>query len=160
MPSSEYYAGFFDGDGGIWVQHKMPSNLHEYFRVSCEVTNLEKSIMDALLADYGGHVYQVKHRTGQRPFYRWVTNRKGAIKFLESIYPYAIIKKNRIKLALEATNIQKNRKMGWMEKGESRYTTEQIKRLNEIIMEMRADNSHRKRLDGGKMGPQPKTAQN
>lgn len=105
-----YLAGFFDGEGCISVQksksYRNPLNPAKYYTVRLSTANTNKDVIDYLEKLWGQklRVYTRKMsdpRGNRRPCYHLECDKKDAvITFLKGIYPYSIIKKRQIELAL------------------------------------------------------------
>jgi hypothetical protein len=106
--TAEYAAGFFDGEGCVYVRRiSSPSNYkgRTYYRVVASVGNCHKGSLLALKNTFGGTVYEtnkkkVKEKDWSRQ-YRWVLSCTSATDFLYNIEPHSIIKKPYILLALQ-----------------------------------------------------------
>lgn len=101
-----YLAGVFDGEGSISLAcHKRPpvkegnkETLH-YLKFLC-VTNTDLSLLNLFKKIYGGFIRAKKQPNKQ--CYEWQLTTKDDIeKFLLSVIPYCIIKKERAKIMLE-----------------------------------------------------------
>lgn len=100
-----YTAGIFDGEGYVGIDRISKSTgsktIHHGIRVV--ISQKDGLIMNWLKSNFGGNVYQQRNNTDYF-IYRWRIHSKKAAYFLETIYPYLIIKKEQVKLALEFVN--------------------------------------------------------
>lgn len=95
----EYFAGFFDGEGSVYVNphsKQLPS-----LRVCISNTSLE--IIELHRATYGGYFgARKKHPSDRwRQQYQWVVVGAAATKFLQDIRPHLIIKRHVVEVAIE-----------------------------------------------------------
>lgn len=103
-----YVAGLVDGEGCVSIK-KMKSG---YFglRVALGLSGKSKpEVFDLLISQYGGALekkYQDK-RENRLPHWLWVIATKQAENFLKQIYPFSILKREQIKLALQYRKIVK-----------------------------------------------------
>jgi hypothetical protein len=114
---ASYAAGLFDGEGYVGIDTISRSNKSINFNLGVRVIISQKDglIMNWLKDNFGGNVYQ--QRNGSKYFiYRWRLHSKKAVKFLETIYPYAIIKKPQIKFAIK---FDKERDTRWSKNGKT-----------------------------------------
>jgi hypothetical protein len=97
--SSEYAAGFFDGEGAVMISRGSGTSL---FLLSCTVTQTDRRPLDLLKEKYAGKVMLGGRRPdGRKPIYYWSVDAALAESFLLDIQPYLIVKAERVKLALE-----------------------------------------------------------
>jgi hypothetical protein len=96
-----YCAGLFDGEGYIDIYSATLSKASKspslYLRVV--ISQKDGMIMNWLEDNFGGYVR--KERRNENYIYRWTIVSKSALKFLNLIYPFVLIKKEQVKLALE-----------------------------------------------------------
>lgn len=101
-----YAAGIFDGEGCVDIYSASTSKLSKSPSLMLRVVISQKDgkIMNWLKDNFGGNV--VKSRKDIYYIYRWDIRSQAAKKFLLAIYPFSIIKKNQIKVALEYESIK------------------------------------------------------
>ena len=96
-----YCAGLFDGEGYIDIYSATLSKASKspslYLRVI--ISQKDGMIMNWLQDNFGGYVN--KEIRNESYIYRWKIVSKSAQKFLTLIYPFILIKKEQVKLALE-----------------------------------------------------------
>lgn len=96
-----YTAGIFDGEGCVDIysamSNKNSKNLSFMLRVV--ISQKDGKIMNWLKDRFGGYVRQ--ERKGKFSIYRWDIRSQKAHDFLSLIYPFLIIKKEQVKIALE-----------------------------------------------------------
>lgn len=91
MIDNSYWAGLFDGEGNIYIS----KGLH-HMQVS--ITQKRPEILYLLKEVFGGGVTKY----GKQTCHKWrVSSIEDIRNFLEVIYPYSIIKKGEISVALE-----------------------------------------------------------
>lgn len=93
--SAEYIAGFFDGEGCIYVGRN--SRQRPTYTLEVSIVNTDRRPLDQLYARFGGCL-QVR-QGGQQ--YHWRITGQRAQQFLNWIRPHAVIKDQQIRLALE-----------------------------------------------------------
>lgn len=98
MISAAYAAGFFDGEGCVYIVMDAKSNG----RLRVEVTQVKNEVLYMLQAKYGGGVKHSIHRTTEQPRSVWgLYSRDDVKRFLEDIYPHTVVKHTEVWLALE-----------------------------------------------------------
>ena len=96
-------AGFFDGEGNIYLHHCKPSysNAKGQYALWITITQSDEAILKDFLA-FGEHVYKNKwlgpKRTGN---YFWRVTGLKAKPFLEAILPYLRLKREVAIIALK-----------------------------------------------------------
>lgn len=93
-----YMAGFFDGEGCVNMARSARGNGC-FPRVLLVNTNRE--ILEAFRAVYGGDIKSISHRKeGWKPSWIWRLSHSRAIKFLDDIYPWLILKHEQVLTAI------------------------------------------------------------
>jgi len=88
-----YLAGFFDGEGTVTVSSRS---------LQCLIGNTDENIINIIQEKYGGKLYlPKKNKCFHRQFYNLSFRKEESVKLIQDIYPYTIIKKQRIELALK-----------------------------------------------------------
>lgn len=100
MPSIEYLAGYFDGEGCVTV-YTGPSHKNAPL-LSLHVTSGDEGVIKAFHEVFGGSfvVEKARHCT-RRQLYRWRCSGSLAIKTLEVLVPFLIAKRHPTELALQ-----------------------------------------------------------
>lgn len=94
-----YVAGFFDGEGCVSVWSKGGKKGSYTFGVIIVNTN---PIPLGICKDiFGGSIYKETRGGPRRPLWIWRCSYNKAIKFINAILPYSIIKKPELEVALE-----------------------------------------------------------
>jgi len=93
-----YAAAFLDGEGSISIDGQ-PGGSHGC-RLMIAVANIRPSVLDWLVARWGGSVYKRGVREGERPCWQWAIASRGAQRFLEDVFPYLKIKRWQAATAL------------------------------------------------------------
>lgn len=109
----EYAAGFMDGEGCITIKRvkkeRLKRSKHDCYQIIVCVTNSEIAPLVELRDCWGGTIRRLKrYAPHHRWRYFWLLSAKGAMVFLEAIYPHLIIKKEVAMLCMEMqqTNLQ------------------------------------------------------
>lgn len=100
MVSSEYLAGFFDGEGCIDIATRGSKHKQLYLRLAVSQTNLQ--VLSDIQEEFGGGIYTIKKRADhhkQAWVLVWTT--KTALDVLKRIYPYLKVKRSQAQLVLE-----------------------------------------------------------
>lgn len=104
MPSNEYWAGFFDGEGSV--------SINSGGRVQVSITQKGRKILELAQQDFGGHIY-CKSKKILSPISNWkVCSKVESLNFLNAIYPYSIVKKKEIELGLKAIELIRSNNLG------------------------------------------------
>lgn len=99
-----YFAGFFDGDGSVSIISPPSQNFKAGKRWGLQVRVWQVSehaaVLHTLKEEYGGHTAERAFASG-RPATEWKVSDRLAEKFLKDIFPYSIVKHDRIAVALK-----------------------------------------------------------
>lgn len=99
-------AGFFDGEGCVIVEISREKKCRHGFRTSLHATVTQTSLpcLERYVERFGGKIKTSDCRTpnGRRwaVQYVWVVRNENAVKFLQAIYPYTVVKAEQIEAAL------------------------------------------------------------
>jgi len=102
-----YLAGIIDGEGSIMLwKSEIDSKTRGQFNLRINVTSTDKCLIDWLFENFGGHTYLSRapsriSKPHWKKQYLWSVPRPEILKFLQDIYPYLIIKKERCKIAIK-----------------------------------------------------------
>jgi hypothetical protein len=98
MLSIHYVAGFFDGEGCVYLYHNMNK-----LRLQVTVANTNPDVLIKLQEDFGGGL-SIRNRETKKHKEIWVWTASGqkAIDFLKAVQEHLIIKKPITKLAISA----------------------------------------------------------
>jgi len=127
--SIQYIAGFFDGEGGIYVTQKTDKRFGKSIlvrNIRCQVTNGDIKVLKMIQQKYGGVIREKQREEGWKPaFYLEIASQKDILKFLQDIEPYLIVKKEQVKLAIQYLKSRLSHQ-------HKRYTNEEIKIVEKI----------------------------
>lgn len=106
--SPQYVAGFFDGEGSVGIYFintgKESGKVDIKFRVNTRITNTNQEVLQRIKAKYGGAIGSSRRNNSNS---KWVYNlefgREDSERLLIEILPYLIIKRERAKIAIEAS---------------------------------------------------------
>lgn len=94
--NAEYFAGLFDGEGCVHINN-------QYFTLSVTITMCHKPTIDKLYSEFGGNFRAKKPKTpNHRWAWCWSVQSDKALKFLRTIQPFVLTKKNEVDLAINA----------------------------------------------------------
>jgi len=101
-----YVAGLLDGEGSICIGsgRSRSDRVAPSYWLQVGITNTDRSLIDWLLATFGGHISDNSHapsRKNQRPCWAWRIMGLQAVPFLEAIQPYVRVKAPQLCLALD-----------------------------------------------------------
>ncbi len=101
MISDEYAAGFFDGEGSVYITYKTRVGGRKYHSVQINVHNSVPGVIEEFQAKYGGTIRSYQPKGGKRAAHRWTIEGRTALDFLLAVKPYCIVKLPQICLAIE-----------------------------------------------------------
>lgn len=132
MTSQElaYAAGILDGEGSIIISH----TKYQYAVLFVTVSNTHHGVIKWLHKNFGGSVYQNK-QPKRKLCYKWTLCSNQAVRFLEVIYPFLMIKKERAKIAIKFQNKKSKQGTGPSNikiKQNDLKVYYQMKRLNQV----------------------------
>lgn len=125
-----YAAGLFDGEGYVVINKTLrPKKGHSpQYLLLMGITMTDLLPLELLKKNFGGYLFAPKkgwNHLSKRPTYRWTMYAQKAVDFLKIIYPYVIIKKPQIKIAIKFQK-HKNGIEGRRRTGVSGQLTESI----------------------------------
>jgi hypothetical protein len=94
-----YFAGLFDGEGCVVARFVTHQNEKAYLHTFLSVTNKDLRPLDRLVELFGGKI-QIQTKQG-RSWGSWQISGNAAGEFAELIYPYSLIKADRLSLFIE-----------------------------------------------------------
>ncbi|OHB71637.1 MAG: hypothetical protein A2W23_05045 [Planctomycetes bacterium RBG_16_43_13] len=104
MPSNEYWAGFFDGEGSV--------SIHNGLRMNVAIAQKKTFVLELAKKQFGGSIYS-KNSKITNPCSHWkITKKSLIVNFLEAIYPYSIVKKTEIEIGLRAVKLIRDVNVG------------------------------------------------
>ena len=98
-----YFAGFFDGEGSVSIKRQINNGRKEWsptHLIEVQMGNVKVEPLWQMRHFFRGSI-QMHHTTKGTNHCKWTVTSRNAAAFLTAIYPYVIIKKEQIKLALE-----------------------------------------------------------
>ena len=96
-----YVAGLLDGEGSIQMNARQGGG---YPSVLVSIYNTDFRVMEWLLQKLGGKIYVHRHGTRKaKTSYRWSLPKWPGLRFLNNVYPWLVIKRERAYCALEFT---------------------------------------------------------
>ncbi len=101
MPSDVhlgYLAGFFDGEGYIGIS----KGHRDSYTLRLALTNSNFKMLQVYEKHYGGKIRVTKKKKDEhhKIVYQWGIDHVEALKFLETIYPYSVVKRTQIETAI------------------------------------------------------------
>ena len=78
-----YLAGFFDGEGSVYIT----LGNNKYLRIEVSISQKHRAVLNWIVTNFGGKIYQSK---GHYP--QWKMNGAKAVEFLLMMRPYLIEK--------------------------------------------------------------------
>lgn len=142
--STEYIAGFVDGEGHISVVRRIKTNRKSYnYAPVIMITNTDKEVLRLIKAELGGRFVEnisITSYTNRDTIYRIIINKSELIvEVLDRLIPYLIIKKEQAKLVRDfcksrIENIEKHKNNGLGRF--PRYSNKELKIYGEIEKNM------------------------
>ena len=100
-------AGFFDGEGSVFVEISKNKNTRRRVRnlLTASVTQTSTPCLNLFKEHFGGNITPItknrRSHMNNSVCYVWRVRSKDAIAFLEAIAPYVVVKKEQVELALQ-----------------------------------------------------------
>ncbi len=102
MLTTEYIAGFFDGEGCVIINK---SGKRGGYSVRTSVTNTNLEMLKVLQVMFGVGLY-ITSPPNHRTVWSWQLGSKKAAAFLQKIRPYIILKRAQVELGLALWEFQ------------------------------------------------------
>lgn len=133
--TTQYCAGFFDGEGSVKVDRRLPvpGRNYAYYCVKVTVGNTNREVLEAFQETWGGPIHE--YRTAKdhhKRFYSWRPGPRASIAFLKAVLPHLIVKRA---VAEKALALYQTHKMGGRHR--TRYLAEEMNRRNELYLDIR-----------------------
>jgi hypothetical protein len=121
MPSFEYFAGLFDGEGFVRIDNHFlqPVTGNPRYQLHAGIAMTHKPAVKLCFDTFGGFYKGddcfKKKMPSSRTIYRWSVVSNGAYDFLKAIQPFSIVKKEQVDIAVafqEHIRINKHRMVG------------------------------------------------
>ena len=122
MLDVRYIAGFFDGEGTIFIGRGKRKRLPTAkTRTGCgwhlvvSLANSYAPVLDEIASNYGAKrlQYQFKEGMANKPCYNLRFKSQDAYRFLKDIYPYLVVKRAQAALAIQFAEYIHARKAGF-----------------------------------------------
>lgn len=97
-----YAAGYFDGEGCIWVGYTKNRSGRETFLLRLSIISGDREVLMMLSDLFGGEVRGVKSRTSRVNLFRWSKNGLQAVETLSRMEPFLIAKREQAVLVASA----------------------------------------------------------
>lgn len=96
-----YAAGIFDGEGCVRITKQQRDNGRSLqYAILVSISQKDGRLMDWLYGNFGGVVY-MSHKTSQDNWvYNWRADNRKGYKFLKAVYPFLIVKKQQVEVAI------------------------------------------------------------
>ena len=91
-----YLAGFFDGEGSVMVL----GGKADRARLAVTASQVVRWPLERFQARFGGRIGLNKSRGNRRPSYQWICSDVTAYRFLCTLAPYLVVKKEVATLGL------------------------------------------------------------
>ena len=97
-----FIAGVFEGEGSISVCNLSEKswNKRTDYALKVRISNTDRPLLDWIVANYGGKIHKAT-TINNKIVWCWSVHSKQAERFLQTMMPYLICKKQRALLALE-----------------------------------------------------------
>jgi hypothetical protein len=100
-------AGFFDGEGSVFVEISKSKNTRRGVRnlLTVSVTQTSIPCLSLFKERFGGSIAAItksrRNHMNNSVCYMWRVRSKNAVAFLEIVAPYVVVKKEQVELALQ-----------------------------------------------------------
>ena len=95
-----YASGIFDGEGCVRITKQQRNNGRSLqYALLVSITQKDGKLMDWLYGNFAGVVY-LKNKSGENWIYEWRADNFKAYEFLKKIFPFLIVKKEQVALAI------------------------------------------------------------
>ena len=101
IDSWEYVAGFFDGEGGLYIAKQIRKDGRVIHRLTCSITNTNKKVMEELSKFICHPMYTCDYKPPMKTRYDIRLHGRKAVTFLLEVQPFVVAKEEQIYLALE-----------------------------------------------------------
>jgi len=99
-----YAAGLFDGEGYVRIaRYRKPNSIHMRHQVFVGIGMAHRPIIEQLHIAYGGSLHMNRHdqrNPKNRIQFSCIWSSQIAVTFLRRIYPFTVVKRDQIELAL------------------------------------------------------------
>ena len=103
-----YLAGFFDGEGCIYIQGPRPKR--HCYQLSVRISQANRWILERYRMAFGGLIREIKPTSATaKCIWQWIISGKQAMEFLNTIYPYLILKQCEARVAIEFQSARRKR---------------------------------------------------
>jgi len=134
--SWQYLAGFFDGEGCLYISKQKGKKKNSYYTPRLTIANTNEEVIGLIEKAFDGCVARegFEIREGRRrPWYIEIYKRARIKQFLKNIYPYSVVKKPQIELMFEFMEHLDKSKSGKEVSDEViRWREEKVCRLKEL----------------------------
>lgn len=94
-----YWAGFFDGEGCVQIEHTQTRPM--VYRLSVSVGQTQRAVLVAMAERFGGSVRNEPRSSRHKPAWRWQLSGPRAALFLGAVQPYLRVKARQAWLGRE-----------------------------------------------------------
>jgi hypothetical protein len=108
-PDIRYFAGFFDGEGCVYMTHRT-ENGHTYTYIRITAVNTYLPIIREIHREFGGHIYYDPWKNRPKnwsPTMSWIVNGTEAAALLRRMLPHLRVKRKAALAALKFHNRRK-----------------------------------------------------
>ena len=96
--TAEYMAGFFDGEGNVFMRDTLYKNGRTHISDRLRIANTDKDILDSIQKKFGGSVITKKiYNYSKKPQWEWCVNGRFGLPIARLLHPICIIKKIQLK---------------------------------------------------------------
>ena len=106
-----YLTGFFDGEGHVsllkknhhkYIKKTNKMKIYTYTELSLRLSNTDKNVLNYIQKYFGGYIYPMKkYQPHHKDTWVWQIAGKNATEISKLMYPFSIIKKEKLKTAKE-----------------------------------------------------------
>lgn len=102
-PTTQYIAGFFDGEGSVYITRIRRKGRSDLYRLQVAFYNTNRQVLEAIQGIYGGYINGNgnKPRSGHKVCYVLLLTSLRAMRVLKDLRPYTLVKTAQIDVAFE-----------------------------------------------------------
>ena len=129
MISTEYVAGFFDGEGCVNIS----TDTYGKPFIRILIVNTDVLVLEKFKERWGGNItHNKRHKENWKRSYTWRLSHNKAINFLKELEPHLIVKKKQTNLAISFYQLTPGKGTKW--------SNDSLQKANEIIDQIRFAN--------------------
>jgi len=130
-----YIAGFFDGEGGLFITKQIRKDGRIVHRLECSITNTNREAIYAISKFISKRPYDCRYKHPVKVRYDIRFCGKGTIEFLKKIKRFVVAKQEQINIAFEF--------QARMKLGRKRLSPEELDARDELMLRLKKVNGRK-----------------